>query len=158
MTPGTRPRKRQIRLVTMELVPQVAEPSAPVREPEAIAGRLARLVESKDREHFVVFHLDTRHRVRSYEIVSVGSLNAAIVHPREVFKGAILANASAIICGHNHPSGDPTPSEDDHEIHRRLTQAGELLGITLLDSLVVGGGRHWSTRRSSIEATVDETE
>jgi DNA repair protein RadC len=130
----------------MELLPQVSEPGPPIREPAAVAARLTDLIGKKDREHFVVFHLDTRHRVRSYEVVSIGSLMAAIVHPREVFKGAILANAAAIICGHNHPSGDPSPSEDDCSLHERLCKAGEILGIEVLDHVIVGGTQRWSMR------------
>jgi DNA repair protein RadC len=135
-----------LRLVKTELVPRVSEPGPAIREPLVAGKELSALIGSKDREHFVVFHLDTRHRVQSFEIAAIGSLSAAIVHPREVFKGAILANASAIICGHNHPSGDPTPSEDDREMHRRLQQVGELIGIEVLDLLIVAGTRCWSAR------------
>jgi DNA repair protein RadC len=138
--------KKFIRLVKAELVPRVSEPGPAIREPLVAGKELSALIGSKDREHFVVFHLDTRHRVQSFEIVAIGSLNAAIVHPREVFKGAILANAHAIICGHNHPSGEPTPSDDDCEMHRRLEQVGQLIGIEVLDHLVVAGTRCWSMR------------
>jgi DNA repair protein RadC len=159
MSENAKPRRRQprkIRLVTVELVPLVSEPGPVLREPSSAAAKFEALIGGKDREHFVVLHLDTRHRIRGYETVSVGSLNAAIVHPREVFKGAILANAAAIICGHNHPSGDPTPSEEDADIHGRLSRAGELLGIEVLDSLVIGGGEHWSFRRASVETNTAE--
>ncbi|HEY3376378.1 MAG TPA: DNA repair protein RadC [Armatimonadota bacterium] len=91
-----------------------------------------------DREQFVILLLDTRNRVRGMHIVSIGSLNASIVHPREVFKAAILANCSGIILGHGHPSGDPTPSSEDITTTTRLIQAGELLGIPVLDHLVLG--------------------
>lgn len=86
---------------------------------------------------YPVLHLDSRHRVRATETVSIGTLNSAIVHPREVFKAAILANSHAIICAHNHPSGDLGPSNDDIELHRRLERAGHLLGIEVLDFLVI---------------------
>ncbi|MFO0983235.1 MAG: JAB domain-containing protein [Planctomycetota bacterium] len=95
--------------------------------------------EQKDREHFVVLHLDGRNRVISVETVSVGTLNAALVHPREVWKGAYLANANAIVCGHNHPSGDLTPSFEDAQLLERLKKAGELLGVAIVDFLIVSG-------------------
>ena len=101
-----------------------------------------------DREHFIVLHLDVRNRVISQEIISIGTLTTALVHPREVFKGAILANAAAIIGLHNHPSGDPDPSAPDLELTRRLRDAGELLGMPLHDHLVIAGGGGW---RSVVE-------
>ena len=91
-----------------------------------------------DREAFCVLFLDNRHRIRGKQIVSVGSLNASLAEPREVFKGAILASAAAIITAHNHPSGDVHPSDDDERLWERLTKAGKLLGIAVLDHLIVG--------------------
>jgi DNA repair protein RadC len=98
----------------------------------------------KDREHFVVLHLDGAHRVVSAEVVSVGVLSAALVHPREVFKSAILANSAAIICAHNHPSGDLEPSDEDRRTFEKLSAAAELMGIPLLDFLIVARDSHWS--------------
>ena len=98
-----------------------------------------------DREHFVVLLLNQKNRVIGVHTVSVGSLTASVVHPRETFKAAILANAAAIICGHNHPSGDCQPSREDRAITQRLKEAGALLGINLLDHVIVGGeGRYFS--------------
>lgn len=97
-----------------------------------------------DREYFVVALLDGRHRPIALHTVSVGSLSAALVHPREVFKPAIVANAAAIIAGHNHPSGDETPSREDKELTARLAACGKLLGIPLLDHVVLGADRHFS--------------
>ena len=98
-----------------------------------------------DREHFVVLMLDQKNRVIGIHTVPVGSLTASVVHPRETFKAAILANAAAIICGHNHPSGDCQPSKEDRAITQRLKEAGALLGINLLDHVIVGGeGRYFS--------------
>ena len=91
-----------------------------------------------DREQCVVMVLDAKHKVIGINVVSVGSLNVSIVHPREVFKPAILLNAAAVILAHNHPSGDPTPSEEDHALTNRLQEAGKCLGIPLLDHLVLG--------------------
>lgn len=93
-----------------------------------------------DREQFLTVILDNKHKVIAIDQVSVGSLTASIVHPREVFKAIVLANAAAFICVHNHPSGDPTPSKEDIEITRRLKEGAELLGIRLLDHIIVGRG------------------
>jgi DNA repair protein RadC len=91
-----------------------------------------------DRERFLALYLDTRHRVVAAETVSIGSLNASLVHPREVFKPAVAMSAAAVIVAHNHPSGDASPSGDDLDLTARLDRCGELLGIALLDHLVTG--------------------
>ena len=92
----------------------------------------------EQREHFVVLIiLNARHEVMGQETVSIGSLNASIVHPREVFRPAVVASAAATVLVHNHPSGDPEPSEKDLSITKRLVQAGELLSITVLDYVIV---------------------
>ena len=124
-----------------------------IEGPTDLYRLLKPLLAHQDREHFYVVLLSTKNHVLAIELVSVGSLSASIVHPREVFKGAILANAAAVICGHNHPSGDPTPSEDDIEIHDRLTRAGEILGIEVLDHIIIAGDRHWSFLSSSVAVT-----
>lgn len=97
-------------------------------------------LEGVDREHFVVLLLNQKNKVVGVHTVSVGSLTASIVHPREVFKAAILANAAAIICGHNHPSGDPQPSREDRTLTTRVVEAGKLLGINVLDHIIIGDG------------------
>ncbi len=97
-----------------------------------------------DREHFVVLLLNTKHRINAIHTVSVGSLSATIVHPREVLKAAILANAAALVVGHNHPSGDPTPSQEDVSVTHRLLQASAIMGIELLDHVIVCEDRHMS--------------
>jgi len=107
---------------------------------EAFRERFERL----DREEFLVVPLDGKNHLRSFHVVSVGTLTASLVHPREVYKLAVLANAAAIVVVHNHPSGDPTPSAEDQAITLRLKQAGDLLGIKLLDHVVIGDGRYFS--------------
>lgn len=143
-------RGARLRLVSVEVEPRLAEPLRVAKGPDAAATEIARRIGRKDREHFVVLHLDTRHHIRGFETVSIGSLNAAIAHPREVFKAAILANAASIICGHNHPSGDPSPSDDDREIHARLRKAGEILGIEVLDHIIVGDGSYCSLATGNV--------
>jgi DNA repair protein RadC len=97
-----------------------------------------------DREKFVVVLLDAKHRPIGVNVVSVGSLTSTVVHPREVFKPAIAGNAAAIILGHFHPSGCAEPSSEDVEITRRLREAGELIGIRVLDHVILGDGKHFS--------------
>ena len=88
-----------------------------------------------DREHFVVLLVDRKNRLIGINTVSIGSLTASIVHPRECFKPAILSNAAAVVLGHNHPSGDPQPSQEDKSLTRRLVEAGKALGIDVLDHM-----------------------
>jgi len=89
------------------------------------------------KEHFVIFYLDSRNQEIKREIVSVGSLNANLVHPREVFEPAVRHLAAQIVLAHNHPSGDPEPSEDDLEITKRLVETGEILGIKVVDHIII---------------------
>lgn len=98
------------------------------------------------KEHFVTLLLDTKHRLIGEDTSSIGSLDASIVHPREVFRFAIRRSASAILCVHNHPSGDPSPSSEDIAVTRRLEEAGRVLGIEVLDHIVIGDGRYVSLR------------
>ena len=112
------------------------QPTEPITNPKDVLPHVSSIAHS-DREHFVCLHLDARNQPRNIEIVSTGSLSASIVHPREVFKAAILSNAAAVIFSHNHPSGNPSPSPDDINLTRRLVKAGELLGINVLDHLIV---------------------
>jgi len=98
-----------------------------------------------DREHFVIILLNQKNRVLGVSTISIGSLTASIVHPREVYKSAILSNAASLICGHNHPSGDCQPSREDRALTQRLVEAGKLLGISILDHVIIGGeGRYFS--------------
>ena len=103
-----------------------------------------------EKEVFLVLLLDTKHRVIREERISVGSLSASIVHPREVFQPAIRESAGAIVAVHNHPSGDPTPSREDYEITVRLKDVGDLVGIHLLDHIVLGEGTFVSFREDRL--------
>ena len=94
----------------------------------------------------VVLHLNTRRRIRGHHFVSTGSLDTLLVHPREIFRTAIAANASAIMLMHNHPSGEPSPSEADIKVTRDLIRAGQLLKLDVLDHIVVGNPTHASLR------------
>ncbi len=94
-------------------------------------------IRNNKKEHFVIFFLDARNQEIKREIISVGSLNANLVHPREVFEPAVKHLAAQVILAHNHPSGDPEPSEDDLEITKRLVEAGKILGIEVIDHIIV---------------------
>ncbi|HBG8471212.1 TPA: DNA repair protein RadC [Clostridioides difficile] len=114
------------------------------------AYRLAKnFLADSDREKFVVVCLDVKSQPVSIEVVSIGTVNSAIVHPREVFKVAILTNASKIICFHNHPSGNTNFSKEDEDITKRLQKCGEILGIELVDHIVVGDdGKYFSFKEN----------
>jgi DNA repair protein RadC len=107
-----------------------------IRGPEDVLAQVRDLSHAR-REHFVVLLLNARHELQCRETVSIGSLNASIVHPREVFLPAILHSAASVVLVHNHPSGDPEPSEEDLSITRRLVQVGDLVGIGVLDHVIV---------------------
>ena len=105
-------------------------------------------LEDLDREVFYALHLDGKHQIVSCEEVSRGTLTSSLVHPREVYKGAILSSAAGIIVVHNHPSGDPNPSTEDGAVATRLYKSGELLGIPFMDSLIIGNGCYHSMKES----------
>jgi DNA repair protein RadC len=111
---------------------------------------LFRDLSRETKEHFVALHMDNKNRINCYDTVSIGSLSASIVHPREVYKSALLSSAAAVIFLHNHPSGDTTPSREDMEITQRLKEAGELLGIRVLDHLIIGDSGFYSFTNSGI--------
>lgn len=129
----------RVRLVSVEQAWVVAE-ATPVTTAHDAHAILVSYFTTKDREHLVVLHLDSVHHAVSAEVVSIGTLSASLVHPREVFKAAILGNARAIVVAHNHPSGDSTPSDEDYSVCKKLKEAGALLDIPLLDFLVIVPG------------------
>jgi DNA repair protein RadC len=112
---------------------------AQVGSPEDAAALVVPLLTGLDREHCLLVTLDTKHRLVGVGTVSVGTADHTFMAPREVYRDALLAGASAVFLAHNHPSGDPSPSTDDRQVTRRLAQAGAVLGVELLDHLVVGG-------------------
>lgn len=118
----------------------VKEGSAVVTQGSEAAKLIRQFLGDPPQEHFVLMVLDSRRRVIGINEVSVGTLSASLVHPREVFRAAILLNGAAVIVSHNHPSGDPSPSAEDREATRRLQRAGELLGIPVADHIVIGEG------------------
>jgi DNA repair protein RadC len=114
------------------------------RSPQDAAAYLLPAFGSRAAEQFGVVLLDTRHRVMRTAIVATGGLNATIVEPRDIYREAMLGGAAAVVVFHNHPSGDPMPSPDDLALTRRLTAAGVLIGIDLVDHMILGDTRYFS--------------
>lgn len=115
------------------------------KSPHAIIAAMAEEAKA-DRECFWVLHMNTKFQIIEKELVSMGSLNASIAHPREVFKKAILNSDEGIITVHNHPSGDPTPSQEDRATWEKLSAAGEIIGIPVVDNLIITpSGRTYSS-------------
>jgi DNA repair protein RadC len=121
------------------------KPSALLLSPQDVWQELKDIREHK-KEHFIVFYLDTRSREIRREVISIGTLNANLVHPREVFEPAIRCNAAQLIIAHNHPSGDPQPSPEDIALTKRLAEAGHILGIEILDHVIVARAGHTSLK------------
>ena len=113
----------------------------PLLEAQSVSDYLRQSgYEMRDREIFIVILLNVKNKVIAEEIVSMGILDGALIHPREVFKAAVAGNAAGIIVAHNHPSGDPTPSVADREVTKRLYEAGKILGIPLIDHIIISPG------------------
>ena len=123
------------------LVRERTEPyTGPLRESRNVAELAREVIPDDAREHFWTLLLDTRNRLIGAVSISVGTLTASLVHPREAFRAAIASAASAVLFLHNHPSGDPAPSREDSELTRRLWEAGKVLGVRVLDHVIVGHG------------------
>jgi DNA repair protein RadC len=126
------------------------KPGKPVQTPEEAFKSLQNKLKGKKKEHFYILCLDTRNRVKNTIQESIGNLDSSIVHPREVFKDAISSLAAAVIFVHNHPSGDLEPSADDINLTKRLIEAGELLGIPVLDHIIVGNKGYTSLKSRNL--------
>jgi DNA repair protein RadC len=120
-----------------------------VTAPKDVAVALMPEFGARIEEHFGVLLLDTRYRVQRTRVLTVGTLDGTCVHPRDVFREAVTANAKAIVLFHNHPSGDPTPSSEDVALTQRLQAVGELMGIEVLDHVIVANERYYSFREST---------
>ena len=121
-----------------------------VKKPEDVVGVVGSRLRDKNKEYFLALLLDSRSRLIKVAEISVGSLDASIVHPREVFKEALSASAASVIFVHNHPSGDATPSEDDIKLSKRLTEAGEIMGVDVLDHIILGDKKFLSLKRQGL--------
>lgn len=121
-----------------------------IRCPEDVKNLLMEEMRYLDREHFRTISLNTKNHVLAIDTVSIGSLNSSIVHPRELFKNPIKRSSAALILVHNHPSGDPTPSKEDIEVTKRLSEAGKLLGIEILDHIIIGDQKYISLKEKAL--------
>lgn len=122
-----------------------------VNSPTIASNIVSEYLDCPDREHFVILCLDTKNKVNTIHTVSIGTLDSSLVHPREVFMVAILANTKSIILAHNHPSGDTSPSKEDLHVTKRLQEAGNILGIDILDHIVIGdNGRYTSFKEQGL--------
>ncbi len=151
-SPGVGPAKAASVLAALELGRRIAgrrlSEGAPFRSPADVFAHFHPHLRDASQERFAVVLLDGRHRILREEVISLGTLTASLVHPREVFRPALRACAAALILVHNHPSGDPTPSPEDREVTERLVAAGELLGVRILDHVIVAERGYHSFREA----------
>ena len=153
------PRRKQglmesIQMYRLQLLREEVLDYEPIQHPAeanaAIRKIAQRLLDGLDREAALVLALDARNRPIGGQVVSIGPLSASLVHPREVFKFAILANAASLLFAHNHPSGCVEPSSDDIEMSRRLVKAGQIIGIDVIDSLITGSDTFYSLKEQHL--------
>ena len=139
---------KRINIVSIKMIKEASflYQTRTISSPKDAYEMIKEQLEGLDREQFIIACLNTKNEPTNITVVSVGSLNKAIVHPREVFKTAILSNAASVMAFHNHPSGETTPSQQDIQLTNRLYEAGELLGIKLLDHLIIGDGTFTSLK------------
>lgn len=140
--------QHEIPVVSLQLVRDrsVQYGTSSVSKPDEVCTLFSRAYGEPDRELFVIVSLDTRNKPTTISMISQGTINSSLVHPREVFKTALLANAASIVLIHNHPSGDSSPSPEDLTITRRLVRAGQLLGVEVVDHVIIGDGNYTSLR------------
>lgn len=131
---------KRVNIVSLKMVKErsLLYKNRQIRSPEDGYQLIKQFLGNVDREHFVVVCLDTKNQPTAINNCHIGSLNASLVHPREVMKTAILSNAASILIGHNHPSGQAEPSQEDIYVTKRLVEAGKIIGIDLLDHIVMG--------------------
>ena len=121
-----------------------------IKNPEAVFKLISSSIKDKAKEHFKLILLNTRNKKIGISTVSIGTLSTSLVHPREVFKDAITHSAASVILAHNHPSGDPEPSEDDLKITKKLVESGKILGIEVIDHIIVGKNNFYSFRERGL--------
>ena len=124
----------------------VEEPKRKVCSPKDVYTLMYPKMREQKKEKFITLCLDTKNQILREEVVSVGSLNASIVHPREVFKSALMESSASVIMVHNHPSGDPSPSREDIMVTEKMVEGGKILGIDVLDHIIIGEGRYVSLK------------
>ncbi len=151
--PGIGPAKASRILCALELSRRIRATqlsSMNISSPEAVYSYMLTKMKSYQKEVFLCLHLDSKNNVISEDIVSIGTLNRSLVHPREVYKKAIKNGAAAILVVHNHPSGDVKPSQEDIQVTKRLKEVGGIMGIPLLDHIIIARDRRFSFREEGI--------
>lgn len=121
-----------------------------ISSPNDSAELFRTFIQDCDREHMILCCMDTKNQPTSISVISIGSLNSAIVHPRELYKVAILSNSASIIIAHNHPSGDISPSHEDIVLTNRIDEAGKIIGIKLLDHVIIGKDAYFSFKEDGM--------
>lgn len=121
-----------------------------IKEPQNIVKAIRASIKDKAKEHFKLILLNARNKILGISTISIGSLNASIVHPREVFKDAIVHCAYSVVLAHNHPSGDPEPSEDDLTMTKRLVETGKILGIEVIDHIIISKNGFFSFKEKGL--------
>lgn len=124
----------------------VEEPKRKICSPKDVYTLMYPKMREQKKEKFITLCLDTKNQILKEEVISIGSLNASIVHPREVFKSALMESSASVIMVHNHPSGDPSPSREDIMVTEKMVEGGKLLGIDVLDHIIIGDGRYVSLK------------
>jgi len=124
-------------LTVAEEVQAYLPPGRRYTSPQQVA-EIFSFLRNESKEYFFAIHLDGKNRIVCLDCISIGSLNQSIVHPREVFKTALLSSAAALLLVHNHPTGDPSPSREDIDITRRIREAGDMLSIKVIDHIIIG--------------------
>lgn len=139
---------KRVNIVSVKLVREssILYKNRSIRSPQDAYEIFKPFLEDADREYFIVLTMDIKNQPVSINVCHIGSLNASIVSPCEVMKSAILSSAASFMVAHNHPSGETTESREDIEVTKRLTEAGELMGIELLDHLIIGDGKYSSLK------------
>lgn len=136
----TKKKENEIQVVNIRLVKEPSLYSTdPIRSPDDVLKVIAKELATYDREVFLVLNMKTNGQVINMNVCSVGTLNASLVSPREVFKSAVLSNAGVFLCVHNHPSGNLEPSQEDKDITKRLMECGKLMDIHMMDHIIVAG-------------------
>ena len=121
-----------------------------IKNPETVVKAIRTSIKDKAKEHFKLILLNTRNKIIGLSTISIGTLTTSLVHPREVFKDAIVHSAASVVLAHNHPSGDPEPSEDDLKITKKLVESGKILGIEVIDHIIIGKNNFYSFREKGI--------
>lgn len=143
---------KRIQLISLKVVREKsATYPAQLTGAPAAAALAQQMLEDRDREHFLCVYLNHKNIPIAMEVTSIGTASSCLVSPGVVYRGALLVGATAVLFAHNHPSGDPTPSNEDYTLTKALIEAGDLLGIRVLDHLVIGDGRWVSIRETKPE-------